>query len=142
MIEINRLTRRFGQITAVSEVSLKVRAGEIYGLLGPNGAGKTTLLHMVAGLDQPDGGEIRLDGVLGPPWSSVSRKRIGLVPQEAGFYPALTARENLQFWGAITRLSRLRPYPLRSGRSRRNRVRRTNPFTGSPRCRPAVGHFQ
>jgi ABC-2 type transport system ATP-binding protein len=42
-----------------------------------------------------------LDGVLGPPWSSVSRKRIGLVPQEAGFYPALTARENLQFWGAM-----------------------------------------
>jgi ABC-2 type transport system ATP-binding protein len=101
MIEINRLTKRFGQLAAVS---LQVRAGEVYGLLGPNGAGKTTLLHIVAGLDQSDSGEIRIGGALGPPWSAGRRKKIGLVPQEAGFYTALTARENLQFWGAMYEL--------------------------------------
>ncbi|WP_369017195.1 ATP-binding cassette domain-containing protein, partial [Pseudomonas aeruginosa] len=62
LLEIRNVTRRFGDFTAVDNVSLTINTGEFFTLLGPSGCGKTTLLRMLAGFDQPDSGEIRLNG--------------------------------------------------------------------------------
>jgi ABC-2 type transport system ATP-binding protein len=91
------VTCRFGNLTAVSDVSVQVRPGEIVGLLGANGAGKTTLIRMLLGLIPATAGEVLLLG--GPP-SRATRRRIGYVPQGLGMYEDLTATENMQFAAA------------------------------------------
>src|SRR2546428_14141320 len=63
MIEIRHLTKRYGDFTAVDDISLSVSRGEIYGFLGPNGAGKTTTIRILAGLSLPNSGEERIDGI-------------------------------------------------------------------------------
>ena len=92
------VTCRFGTVTAVSDVSIAVRPGEIVGLLGANGAGKTTLIRMLLGLIPATAGEVRLLG--GPP-SRVTRRRIGYVPQGLGLYEDLTVAENMAFASAV-----------------------------------------
>lgn len=96
-LEARGLTRRFGATTAVDDVDLVVREGEIVGLVGPNGAGKTTLVRMLLGLLAPTAGHARLLG--GPP-SREARARVGHVPQGLGLYRALTVTENLEFVAA------------------------------------------
>jgi len=88
----------FGQVTAVRDVSIHVRRGEIVGLLGANGAGKTTLIRMLLGLIPATTGQILL---LGERPSRQSRRRIGYVPQGLGLYDDLTVTENLQFAAAV-----------------------------------------
>src|SRR5690606_20052412 len=88
------LTQRFGEFTAVDDVSLYVDAGEVVGLLGANGAGKTTTIRMLLGLARPTAGEALLDG--SPP-TRQSRRRLGYVPQGLGLYAELTVSENLAF---------------------------------------------
>jgi len=88
----------FGSVTAVRDVSIKVRRGEIVGLLGANGAGKTTLIRMLLGLVTPTAGQILL---LGQQPSREVRRRIGYVPQGLGLYDDLTVAENLQFAAAV-----------------------------------------
>jgi ABC-2 type transport system ATP-binding protein len=98
------LTKSFGSRVAVDGVGFTIAAGEIYGLLGPNGAGKTTSISMIAGILEPDAGQITIDGVnidAGPP----ARALIGIVPQAITLYLDLTARENLDFWGRMYDLS-------------------------------------
>ena len=104
-LKIERVSKTFGAIRAVDEVSFEVRPGEIYGLLGPNGAGKTTTISMISGLLKPDAGEIFVAGAAF--WSDPQKaKRImGVVPQELAIYEELTGRENLEFWGRIAGLS-------------------------------------
>jgi ABC-2 type transport system ATP-binding protein len=92
------VSRKFGEFTAVSEVSLEVRAGEIVGLLGANGAGKTTLIRILLGLLPASAGEVLLFG--GPP-SRGTRRRIGYVPQGLGLYDDLTPAQNLAFSAAV-----------------------------------------
>jgi len=94
----SKVTRRFGQFTAVREVDLQVGPGEIVGLLGANGAGKTTLIRMLLGLLGTTGGEVTL---FGEPPSRLTRSRIGYVPQRLGLYDDLTPTENLEFAEAI-----------------------------------------
>ncbi|HYB69114.1 MAG TPA: ATP-binding cassette domain-containing protein, partial [Candidatus Bathyarchaeia archaeon] len=62
MLELESVTKRFGGLTAVKEVSLRAAPGEILGIIGPNGAGKTTLFNVISGFYAPDGGHVRLDG--------------------------------------------------------------------------------
>jgi ABC-2 type transport system ATP-binding protein len=100
------LAKRYGELTAVDEVSFEVLEGETYGLLGPNGAGKTTTISMIAGLLRPDAGEVRVLGQQVTPRSSRAKAAIGLVPQELAIYPDLTARENLRFFGRLYGLGR------------------------------------
>jgi len=88
----------FGAVTAVREVSIQVRPGEIVGLLGANGAGKTTLIRMLLGLIPPTTGQILL---LGERPSRATRRRIGYVPQGLGLYDDLTVAENLEFAAAV-----------------------------------------
>lgn len=86
---------------AVKGVSFDIHAGEIFGILGPNGAGKTTLLSMLAGLVKPSGGDFFMRGRSIHTHRREIQTSIGIVPQEYSLYPALTAFENLQFFGAL-----------------------------------------
>ena len=101
LLEVNRLKKSFGTHLAVDEVSFTVGNGEILGLLGPNGAGKSTTIMMLAGLIEPDSGNIVLDGHTLSHSDRKSRQQMGIVPQDLAIYPNLTARENLRFFGGL-----------------------------------------
>jgi ABC-2 type transport system ATP-binding protein len=105
VLVVDRLVRRFGDLTAVDGVSFRIAAGETYGLLGPNGAGKTTTISMIAGLIPADAGTVTVAGEpMGPDRIAVKR-HIGLVPQDLAIYPELSARENLTFFGRLQGLA-------------------------------------
>jgi ABC-2 type transport system ATP-binding protein len=105
LLRVEGLSKAFGTLRAVDNVSFAVRAGELYGLLGPNGAGKTTTLSIIAGLLRPDAGEVVVDGVHLQDDPQRARRFLGVVPQELALYEELTARENLEFWGRLAGLS-------------------------------------
>ena len=98
LAECQAVTCRFGHFTAVHEVSIQIRRGEVVGLLGANGAGKTTLIRMLLGLQRPTAGQVAL---LGEPPSRQTRRQIGYVPQGLGLYDDLTAAENMKFAAAV-----------------------------------------
>lgn len=103
VIETRELRKWFGSTLAVADLSLSVRAGEIFGFLGPNGAGKTTSIKMLLSLVHPDGGDGR---VLGQPLGDrLTRARIGFLPEHFRFHDCLTARELLRFHGRLYGLS-------------------------------------
>ena len=95
------LTKRYGTTTAVSGLNFEIGEGEIFGLLGPNGAGKTTTIAMLATQRRPSSGDATLFGHSACKEQYLVRQMIGLAPQEVSLYPALTAAENLQFFGSI-----------------------------------------
>jgi ABC-2 type transport system ATP-binding protein len=97
-IETSGLTRRFGKITAVQDLNLKVLSGSLFGLIGPNGAGKTTTLRMLAGLLEPSSGEITLHGQpVNGNWREMQRQ-IGYMPDFFGVYEDLLVWEYLDFF--------------------------------------------
>lgn len=100
LIEIDRLTKRFGDRTVVDDVSLQVKRGEVLGFLGPNGAGKTTTMRMVAGFIQPSAGTARIAGhdVLAAPIKA--RRALGYLPEGAPAYPDMTVSGFLGFIAA------------------------------------------
>lgn len=106
LLETKNLTKRFGEIHAVDDVSFEVQPGEIYGLLGPNGAGKTTTISLACGLLKPDGGDIRIDDKSFWNNPQAARKIMGVVPQDLALYEVLNGRENLEFWGRVAGLSK------------------------------------
>ena len=97
MIEIRNLTKRYGDFTAVDDISLSVSRGEIYGFLGPNGAGKTTTIRILAGLSLPTSGLVRIDGVDLAADGLRAKAITGYVPDRPYLYEKLTGRELLQF---------------------------------------------
>ena len=101
MIEAESLSKRFGAVEAVREVSFTARDGEITGLLGPNGAGKSTTLRMVYGVLAPDRGSVRIDGIDIRGQTSRARAHLGVLPHAAGLYGNLTARENIAYFGSL-----------------------------------------
>ena len=95
-LEIDRLSKRFGEVEVLHQVSLEVAAGEVLVLLGPSGSGKTTLLRLLAGFETPDGGSLVADGEelsRTPP----SRRRFGMVFQHYALFPHLTVGQNVAF---------------------------------------------
>jgi ABC-2 type transport system ATP-binding protein len=97
VIEARGLTKDYGNLVAVDHLDLEIEAGEIFGLLGPNGAGKTTTILMLLGLSEPTAGEVRVLG-LDPTRDPLTvKRRVGYLPDEAGFYGAMTGRENLRY---------------------------------------------
>lgn len=101
VLVVDSLVRRFGDLTAVDEVSFRIAPGETYGLLGPNGAGKTTTISMVAGLIAADAGTVTVAGQPMTPRTTEPKRHLGLVPQELAIYPDLTGRENLALFGKL-----------------------------------------
>ena len=105
MIEAKNLTRKFGSLTAVDNLTLSVDEGEVFGLLGPNGAGKTTTVRMLCCLISKTSGSARIGGYeVGDEENALKiRKIIGLVPDNVGLYESLTAYENLDYYGTLYR---------------------------------------
>jgi sodium transport system ATP-binding protein len=100
------LRKRYGTLNAVDGVSFRAENGKVTGLLGPNGAGKTTTLRMISSLVRPDAGRALVDDidVARNPHSALAR--LGVLPDGRGLYPRLTAREHLEYFGALHGLSR------------------------------------
>jgi ABC-2 type transport system ATP-binding protein len=97
-LEIDRLSKRYGAVTAVREMTFDVRAGEVFGFVGANGAGKTTTMRIVLGVLAADSGEVRWDGRR---LSLEARRRIGYMPEERGLYPKMRVGEQLAYLGRL-----------------------------------------
>jgi len=100
-LSIQGLAKRFGEVQAVSDVSVEVIKGELFGFLGPNGAGKTTTINMLTGLARPDAGTIRIGGIDCTGNPRAAQHLIGVVPDESNLYPELTGFDNLCFCAAL-----------------------------------------
>jgi ABC-2 type transport system ATP-binding protein len=98
VMELEAVTKRYGNVEALRGVSLTITAGEIVAMLGPNGAGKTTSLSLMLGLRRPTSGEVRLFGL--PPTDRRARSRVGVMLQESGAPGVLTVRELIELFGA------------------------------------------
>jgi ABC-type multidrug transport system ATPase subunit len=107
-ISAQHLVRRFGNFTAVNDVSFRVEKGEIFGFLGPNGSGKTTVIKMLTGLLPLSGGSALVEGLDVRTDSEGVRERIGYMSQNFSLYYDLTVEENLQFYGRIYSLDAAR----------------------------------
>jgi ABC-2 type transport system ATP-binding protein len=106
MIRVEHLTKTFGEIQAVRDVSFEVGTGEIFAFLGPNGAGKTTTIKMLTTLLRPTGGKIEIDGLDPVRQQNEVRKRFGIVFQDPSLDDELTALENLDLHGALYHVPR------------------------------------
>ena len=105
-ISIEKLTRRFGALTAVDGVDLQVESGQFFGFLGPNGAGKSTTIKMLTGLLAPTSGRISLLGLDFKQHSIEVKRQIGVVPEGMGLFERLNAPEYLEFVGRMYGLDR------------------------------------
>ena len=101
MIELLNVTKRFGEKTAVDNLTLSIKRGEFFGFLGPNGAGKTTTIKMMTGLLKPESGTIRISGVDIERQPEAAKMNTGYVPDAPYIYEKLTAREYLEFTGGL-----------------------------------------
>jgi ABC-2 type transport system ATP-binding protein len=108
VLELLGLTRRFGEVLALDDVSFSVPEGEIVGFVGPNGAGKTTAMRIVLGVLEPDGGEVRWRGSR---VDAAARRRFGYLPEERGLYPKMRVRDQLVY---LARLHGLGPAEART----------------------------
>jgi len=104
LVETFNLTKRFGGLTAVDHLNLKIRRGEVFGFLGPNGAGKTTTIRMLCGLLTPSEGYAIVAGFDVTKFAEKVKERIGYMPQRFSLYDDLTLHENLDFFGGIYRI--------------------------------------
>ncbi|NWG03286.1 MAG: ABC transporter ATP-binding protein [Syntrophaceae bacterium] len=104
IIEAEGLTKKYGHQTAVNNLYLQIREGEVFGFLGPNGAGKTTTLLMFLGLTEPTSGKVRVIGFDPTRDPFHVKEKVGYLPENVGFYDDMDARQNLQY---IARLNRI-----------------------------------
>jgi ABC-2 type transport system ATP-binding protein len=107
-IDVQDLTKRYGERTVVDHLSMQVRRGEIYGFLGPNGSGKTTSIRMMCGLLTPDGGSGHTLGMDVVKEAAGIKRRVGYMTQRFGLYEDLSIRENLEFIGRVYGMDRMR----------------------------------
>lgn len=97
-LKVEHVTKRYGEFTAVNDISFDVRAGRIFGFLGPNGAGKTTTIRMIVNITAPDEGKIEL---FGHKMSSELQNRLGYLPEERGLYKKMRVNEQLRYFAAL-----------------------------------------
>lgn len=102
-LRVSNITKRFGDFTAVEDLSFDVRAGRVFGFLGPNGAGKTTTIRMIVGITAPDEGSISL---FGEPVSYATQNRIGYLPEERGLYKKMKVVDQLKYFAELKGVSR------------------------------------
>ncbi|MEJ6592735.1 MAG: ATP-binding cassette domain-containing protein [SAR86 cluster bacterium] len=101
MIEVKQVSKQFGGVSAVKDVSFLASAGQVTGLLGPNGAGKSTTLRMLYGLLIPDTGQVLIDGVNVAENTRLAQSRLGVMTDNHGLYARLTAREHIHYFGRL-----------------------------------------
>ncbi|HUU75705.1 MAG TPA: ABC transporter ATP-binding protein [Methanoregulaceae archaeon] len=106
MIQFDHLSKEYDGVLAVNELTAEIQSGEIFGLLGPNGAGKSTTILMLIGLIEPTGGRCLIDGVEVARNPITVKQHIGYMPEDVGFYPSLTAEENLVYFSRLFRMER------------------------------------
>jgi ABC-2 type transport system ATP-binding protein len=97
-LRVENVTKRFGDFTAVEDLSFEVKAGRVFGFLGPNGAGKTTTIRMIVGITAPDEGRIE---IFGEKFSSDLQNRIGYLPEERGLYKKMKIHDQLRYFAAL-----------------------------------------
>ena len=110
MIQVENISKTFvdkkrGSITALNNISFRLREGEITGLLGVNGAGKSTLLRIIYGLLDPSAGKVLVDAIDVQKQPNQARKALGVLPDDVGLYKRLTARENIHYFGELQGVS-------------------------------------
>ena len=98
MLELEGLTRRYGDVVALDDLSFSVGEGQMFGFVGPNGAGKTTAMRIVLGVLEPDAGEVRWRG---RPVDADTRRRFGYMPEERGLYPKMRVRDQLEYFARL-----------------------------------------
>jgi len=98
---LDHVTKRYGEFTAVNDLSLKVRPGRVFGLIGPNGAGKTTTIRMIVNIIAPDSGSVEL---FGQKMTTALQDRIGYLPEERGLYKKMKVGEQLRFFAELKNL--------------------------------------
>ena len=103
LLEFDGLSRRFGPVTALDDLSFSVPSGEVVGFLGPNGAGKTTTMRAIFGLTDLDAGSVRWDGA---PVGASERRRFGYMPEERGLYPNMLVGEEIEYLGRLHGMDR------------------------------------
>jgi ABC-2 type transport system ATP-binding protein len=101
VLQAQSLTKHYGALTAVDNLSLEVYEGEVFGLLGPNGAGKTTSINMICGLLKPDSGQVTIRGKIVTNGDAAVRTRVGVCPQNIVLWGQLTCLEQMQFMGEM-----------------------------------------
>ena len=101
IVSVSKLTKRYGELVAVDNLSFTVGEGEIFGFLGPNGAGKSTTLNVLCTLIDYDKGDIEVCGYDLATHEREVKARIGVVPQDIALYPTLTAYENVSFFASL-----------------------------------------
>jgi ABC-2 type transport system ATP-binding protein len=111
-LEIDKVSKRFGDVVALHEMTFDVRPGELFGFVGSNGAGKTTTMRIALGVLSADGGEVRYDG---EPVTHETRRHIGYMPEERGLYPKMKVAEQLTY------LARLHGMPAADARASADR---------------------
>lgn len=105
MIEVQQISKSFGEVKAVKNVSFSAPDGQVTALLGANGAGKTTSLRMIYSLIAPESGKVLIDGINPTEEPEKARKNLGVLPDSRGLYLRLTARENIQYFGRLHGMS-------------------------------------
>lgn len=101
MISIENLSKSFGKVQAVQNVSFQAENGRITGLLGPNGAGKSTTLRSLSTVLKPDTGTLQIDGIDIKTNPQQAREKLGVLPHNSGIYPRLSTRENIAYYGRL-----------------------------------------
>ncbi|MCB1049390.1 MAG: ABC transporter ATP-binding protein [Acidobacteria bacterium] len=101
MIEVEGISKRFGSVKAVDQLSLKVEPGQIVGLLGPNGAGKTTTMRIMCGISPPDSGAIRINGIALADEPVAAKAQLAFVPAEPRLFDYLTVAEHIAFFAKL-----------------------------------------
>jgi ABC-2 type transport system ATP-binding protein len=99
--EVSKLSKKYGEVTAINNISFSVSQGELFGFLGPNGAGKTTTINMLTGLARLDTGTINISGIDCTRNPKAAQHLVGTVPDESNLYPELTGFDNLCFCAAL-----------------------------------------
>src|ERR1044072_8204013 len=100
---LDHVTKSYGDFAAVSDLSVQVKAGRVFGLIGPNGAGKTTTIRMIVNITVPDSGRIEL---FGQPMTTALQDRIGYLPEERGLYKKMKVGEQTRLFAEVKDLPR------------------------------------